>query len=266
MTLGGATAARGRTLDEVYTHARRAAQGMFILSLAGFIAAGMLLLTAFLLVGFSGEQARVVAMPVAVAALAIGACSIFLRRAAHRYRAAQARRDFVALVDGIKYETAYWRTSAICALVVASAIALPFVIAKITSTFAPEPAQRTVATMRVLSAALEQYAAQHRSYPNTTKLTVLARVLRPHLQSDMPTVDGWGNDFVYRAVCEQQQCFDYRLTSFGANGVMDVKVEELVENAYYFCRGCAIPPRDIEIVHGSGRFLLMPKNLRGASD
>lgn len=266
MTIGSATAARTRTLDEVYTRARRTAQGMFILSLVGLIAAGMLLLTAFLLVGFAGEQARVIAMPIAVTALAIGACSLFLRRAAHRYRTAQLTRDFNALVDGIKYETAYWRTTAICALVVAAAIALPLIVVKITTTFAPEPARRTVTTMRTLSAALEQYAALHRTYPNTTKLTTLAGLLRPHLQQDVPAVDGWGNELVYRPLCEQGKCFDYRLTSLGANGALDVKVDALNENAYYFCRGCAIPQEDIEIVHGGGRFLLMPKNLRSTND
>lgn len=258
--------ARARMLDEIYQHARRGGQSMLILAFVGLTAAGALLVVAFLIVGTAGEKGRMAAMPLGAAAIATAACSFFLRRAAQEYRRAETNRDFAALVNGIKYETTYWRISATCALVISLTIASPLIVVKITQTFAPEPALQTVSDMRVISAALEKYAARHHAYPNTSELAVLANVLRKDLQHEMPKVDGWGQPFQYRATCKQNDCFDYRLTSLGANGAAEVRVELLQEDGSYECNECGVSPEDLDIVHGGGRFLLLPKDLRAANE
>ena len=263
MTVASASAARARALDGLYACGRRIARNMTIVALFTLFAAASMLIAAFVIVGVVGEEGRFVAMPVAIVGLAVGACAFFLRRAAQSYRDAERNRDIAVLAKGIAFETAYWRTAGITTIAVISAITLPMITAAVARRFKPEPAMRTVRQMQVIADALEGYAAEHHHYPNPENLEVLARVLRPYMKQDMPTVDGWQQPFVYKGVCDRQKiCFDYRLYSVGANGVVDMKVESLSALETYSCQDCPIESRDLEIVHGDGRFLLIPSSVQ----
>ncbi len=58
---------------------------------------------------------------------------------------------------------------------------------------------RTLQDMRAIASALESYMADHNSYPPSSSVEKLEKLLTPHYLTRMPRLDAWGGEFIYRS-------------------------------------------------------------------
>jgi len=73
--------------------------------------------------------------------------------------------------------------------------------------------KRTMADLRSIATAVEQYSIDHTIYPTASAIGPLSVILEPVFTRDTPTTDGWGNDFVVDATST-----DYTIGSGGKDG------------------------------------------------
>lgn len=110
--------------------------------------------------------------------------------------------------------------------------------------------KRTMADMRTLAVAIEEYAKDHNGdYPAGTSAAELRAALVPTYARTLPTTDGWGNDYWYTHTDAQ-----YVLTSLGDDGEADPNVD--------LSSPLATQTANRDIILVNGRFMQYPERLQ----
>jgi general secretion pathway protein G len=109
--------------------------------------------------------------------------------------------------------------------------------------------KRSMADMRTLAAAIEQYGLDETFYPKVSEVGSLAQCLEPTYLRKIPRHDGWNNPFYYQA--DLGSGTDYTLASLGMDGV----------------QGSWVPGRrttdyDDDIVISDGQFVQWPEGMQ----
>lgn len=76
--------------------------------------------------------------------------------------------------------------------------------------------KRTMADMRSIGTAVESYSIDNNAYPVATDMDTLKGIVEPVYIRSLPTVDGWGNPFLYWS-----DGASYRIVSRGKDGAED---------------------------------------------
>lgn len=110
--------------------------------------------------------------------------------------------------------------------------------------------RRTMADMRTLATAIEEYAKDHNGdYPGGTRAIDLQATLVPTYARELPVVDGWGSDYWYTHTDAQ-----YVLTSLGDDGEADENV--------HLSSPLATQNADRDIILVNGKFMQYPERLQ----
>ena len=76
--------------------------------------------------------------------------------------------------------------------------------------------KRTMAEMRSIATAMEEYSIDHNFYPSASSISELEPYVSPYFIRTLPRHDGWGNDFIVESRPEE-----YTLRSTGSDGLLD---------------------------------------------
>jgi len=109
--------------------------------------------------------------------------------------------------------------------------------------------KRSMADMRTLAAAIEQYGLDMTFYPLVTDIDHLALVLEPTYLRKIPRNDGWNRPFLYQVDLDAGK--DYTLASLGMDGVRGTWVIGRRTTRY-----------DDDIVISDGQFVQWPEGMQ----
>lgn len=113
----------------------------------------------------------------------------------------------------------------------------------------------TIASMRAIGDALQQYSVDNAAYPETN-FAGLEKVLVPRYLSEMPTEDAWGNSFYYIASGYGRH---YRLASAGADGEFEQSSRQMTDQGDTFEEAELANDLNRDIVMANGSFLRIPR-------
>ncbi|MGA7614244.1 MAG: type II secretion system protein GspG [Thermoanaerobaculia bacterium] len=254
---------------------RRTKPWVRLLSVLGFIAAGLILIIGIFMVGFGligGSATKSAGGGIVVAGLGVLYSllallyffpALYLSRYASAIGRAITTGPRVASVeDALRQQKSFWKFTGIAALImillyipgVLAAIAIPNFLTAIQRS----KQKRTAADMRTVATAVEAYAVDKRAYPDVASESALATLLEPTYVRTLPRVDGWGNPIRYAAVCENGVCDGYVIASAGKDGTFEH--QQLLE--YLNDESGEVAGYDNDLVYSNGSFVHWAKGTR----
>ena len=81
--------------------------------------------------------------------------------------------------------------------------------------------KRTMAQLRILATACEQYASDNGQYPDSSTVQDLTPLLTPKYLERVVTQDEWMHDFRYECWTRERKCDGYAIASAGSDGVFE---------------------------------------------
>jgi type II secretory pathway pseudopilin PulG len=123
--------------------------------------------------------------------------------------------------------------------------------------------RRTMADIRMLSAAIEAYSTDKNEYPKGSTAADLSAVLAPTYIKTVPALDGWEHAIKYTCLkdataADSEKCAGYAIASAGKDGMFE---QPSIENA------TSQEPRpttnfDCDIVYSNGKFVEYPEGVQ----
>lgn len=149
----------------------------------------------------------------------------------------------------------YWIAMTTCALLLVVATVFLSMIPNLRAAINMSRLKLTATRMAEVRDALEGYAIVHHSYPAATEYGVLLKELKP-IKADLPRLDAWDNQFRYVPTCGDGYCWEYSLTSAGADRKFDTPSAP--------DGGVILPTRpECDLVVSNGRFTRAPQAWMG---
>ena len=113
----------------------------------------------------------------------------------------------------------------------------------------------TMASLRLIAAALEKYLVANAEYPRTG-FSGLRRVLVPDYLAALPEKDSWGNDFYYAASRDGRH---YRIVSAGSDGIFEEDSREVPDDGDQYEQTQLTNDLKFDFIHANGAFMRLPR-------
>lgn len=136
---------------------------------------------------------------------------------------------------------------------VLAAIAVPNLITAI----GRSKQKKTLAIVRTLGTAVEEYAISHKQYPAPQSITSLVNLLQSEgIDEGLESVDGWGNPIAYFTLGEQTTTgsASYYLIAPGKDGIFEhSRIDDYAEGPIY--------KFNQDVIFRAGKFYTYPSGL-----
>jgi len=118
--------------------------------------------------------------------------------------------------------------------------------------------KRSMADMRSIATAVEEYAGDKDEYPRATTLAELTTALSPKYMKTVPVVDGWGTAFKYECWPADSPCRSYAIGSAGADQLWEH------ESLQAYSTETKTIVFDADLVFTNGTFAQYPEGIQRA--